>query len=48
MKKGLTSLSDDLEDTVKGINDFINSLNKALKDLKDVAVEPEVTTVSTS
>ena len=48
MKKGLTSLGDDLEETVKGINDFIKSLNKALKDLKDVSVEPELKTVSTS
>ena len=48
MKKGLTSLSDDLEETVKGINDFIKSLNKALKDLKDVSIEPELKTVSTS
>ena len=48
MKKGLTSLSDDLEDTVKGINDFKKSLNKALKDLKDVSLEQEVKTVSTS
>ena len=48
MKKGLTSLSDDLEETVKGINDFIKSLNKALKDLKDVSIEPELQTVSTS
>ena len=48
MKKGLTSLSDDLEDTVKGINDFVKSLNKALKDLKDVSIEPELKTVSTS
>jgi hypothetical protein len=48
MKKGLQSLSDDLEDTIKGINDFIKSLNKALKDLKDVEVVPEVKTVSTS
>ncbi|MBY9011662.1 MAG: hypothetical protein KGD70_04760 [Candidatus Lokiarchaeota archaeon] len=48
MKKGLTSLSDDLEETVKGINDFKKSLNKALKDLKDVSLEPELTTVSTS
>ncbi len=48
MKKGLTSLSDDLEDTVKGINDFIKSLNKALKDLKDVSLEPGLKTVSTS
>ncbi|MFW9945578.1 MAG: hypothetical protein ACFFDX_02000 [Candidatus Odinarchaeota archaeon] len=48
MKKGLTSLSDDLGETVKGINDFIKSLNKALKDLKEVKVEAEVQTVSTS
>jgi hypothetical protein len=48
MKKGLQSLSDDLEDTIKGINDFIKSLNKALKDLKDVEVVPDVKTVSTS
>ncbi len=48
MKKGLTSLSDDLEETVKGINDFIKSLNKALKDLKDVSIEPGLKTVSTS
>jgi hypothetical protein len=48
MKKGLTSLSDDLEETVKGINDFIKSLNKAMKDLKDVTVEEEVLTESTS
>ena len=48
MKKGLTSLGDDLEETVKGINDFKKSLNKALKDLKDVSVEPGLKTVSTS
>jgi hypothetical protein len=48
MKKGLTSLSDDLGETVKGINDFIKSLNKAMKDLKDVKIEAEVQTVSTS
>jgi hypothetical protein len=48
MKKGLTSLSDDLEETVKGINDFIKSLSKALKDLKDVSIEEEIQTVSTS
>ena len=48
MKKGLTSLSDDLEETVKGINDFIKSLSKALKDLKDVSLTPELKTVSTS
>ncbi|MFX0026347.1 MAG: hypothetical protein ACFE8M_08015 [Candidatus Hermodarchaeota archaeon] len=48
MKKGLTSLSDDLGETVKGIEDFIKSLNKALKDLKEVKVEAEIQTVSTS
>ena len=48
MKKGLTSLSDDLEETVKGINDFVKSLNKALKDLKNVSIEPALKTVSTS
>ncbi len=48
MKKGLTSLSDDLEDTVKGINDFKKSLTKALKDLKDVSLVEGVKTVSTS
>lgn len=48
MKKGLTSLSDDLGETVKGINDFIKSLNKAMKDLKEVKVEAAVQTVSTS
>jgi hypothetical protein len=48
MKKGLTYLSDDLEETVKGINDFKKSLNKALKDLKDVSSEPELKTVSSS
>jgi len=48
MKKGLTSLNDDLEDTVKGIHDFIKSLSKALKDLKDVSIEPGLKTVSTS
>ncbi len=48
MKKGLTSLSDDLGETVKGINDFIKSLNKAMKDLKEVKVEAEIQTVSTS
>lgn len=48
MKKGLQSLSDDLDDTVKGINDFIKSLNKALKDLKEVSLKPEVHTVSSS
>ena len=48
MKKGLTSLNDDLEETVKGIKDFVKSLNKALKDLKDVSIEPGLKTVSTS
>ncbi|UCC20321.1 MAG: hypothetical protein JSV62_03265 [Promethearchaeota archaeon] len=48
MKKGLTSLSDDLEETVKGINDFIKSLAKAQKDLKEVTITEEVQTVSTS
>ncbi|MFW9969614.1 MAG: hypothetical protein ACFFDF_05385 [Candidatus Odinarchaeota archaeon] len=48
MKKGLTSLADDLEETVKGINDFIKSLAKAQKDLKEVSVVEEVQTVSTS
>ncbi|MFX0039596.1 MAG: hypothetical protein ACFFCY_15945 [Promethearchaeota archaeon] len=48
MKKGLASLADDLEDTVKGINDFIKSLAKAQKDLKEVSVAEEVQTVSTS
>ncbi len=48
MKKGLQSLSDDLDDTVKGINDFIKSLNKALKDLKDVSLKPGVQTISSS
>jgi len=48
MKKGLTSLADDLDDTVKGINDFIKSLGKAQKDLKEITVGEEVQTVSTS
>jgi hypothetical protein len=48
MKKGLTSLADDLEETVKGINDFIKSLGKAQKDLKEVTVEEAIQTVSTS
>lgn len=48
MKKGLNSLADDLEETVKGINDFIKSLAKAQKDLKEVSVGEEVLTVSTS
>ena len=48
MKKGLTSLADDLGETVKGINDFIKSLAKAQKDLKEISIVEEVTTVSTS
>jgi hypothetical protein len=48
MKKGLTSLADDLGETVKGINDFIKSLSKAQKDLKEITVGGEVKTVSTS
>ncbi len=48
MKKGLTSLADDLGETVKGINDFIKSLSKAQKDLKEISIVEEVTTVSTS
>ena len=48
MKKGLTSLADDLEETVKGVNDFIKSLAKAQKDLKEVSVVEEIQTVSTS
>ncbi len=47
LKKGLASLADDLEDTVKGINDFVKSLAKAQKDLKGVTSE-EVKTVSSS
>jgi len=48
MKKGLTSLGDDLSETVKGINDFIKSLAKAQKDLKEVSIVEEIQTVSTS
>ena len=48
LKKGLSSLSDDLEGTVKGINEFLESLQKAQKDLKTVKEAPEVQTVSTS
>ena len=45
----MTSLADDLEDTVKGIQDFIKSLAKAQKDLKGVDVSAEeVKTVSSS
>ncbi|MGM0470467.1 MAG: hypothetical protein ACQERB_16925, partial [Promethearchaeati archaeon] len=47
MKKGLTSLADELEETVKNINSFIDSLQKAEKDLKGISIE-KVTTVSTS
>ena len=48
LKKGLSSLSDDLESTVKGIKEFLDSLQKAQKDLKSVKEAPEVQTVSTS
>ena len=48
MKKGLTSLADDLGETVKGVNDFIKSLAKAQKDLKEITVGEEVQTVSSS
>jgi len=48
LKKGLSSLADDLEDTVKGLQDFIKSLAKAQKDLKGVEATEEVKTVSTS
>jgi hypothetical protein len=48
MKKGLTSLADELGETVKGINDFIKSLAKAQKDLKEITVGGDVQTVSTS
>ena len=48
MKKGLTSLADDLDETVKGINDFIKSLAKAQKDLKEITVGEVIQTVSTS
>jgi len=48
MKKGLTSLADDLGETVKGLNDFIKSLSKAQKDLKEISVGEEIQTVSSS
>jgi hypothetical protein len=48
LKKGLISLSDELGDTVKNINDFVDSLKKAEKDLKGVSVKETVQTVSTS
>ena len=48
LKKGLISLSEELEETAKGINDFITSLSKAQKDLKEVPDEGEFQTVSTS
>ena len=48
LKKGLSGLADELESTVKGINEFLDSLQKAQKDLKGVTAEAEVQTVSTS
>ncbi len=48
LRKGLTSLADELENTVKEINDFVKSLQKAQKDLKGVSLVEEVQTVSTS
>ena len=39
LKKGLSGLADELESTVKGINEFLDSLQKAQKDLKDVTVD---------
>ncbi len=48
LKKGLVGLTDDLEETVKNIKAFIESLNKAEKDLKEVTIKEEVQTVSTS
>jgi len=48
LKKGLVGLTDELEDTVKNIRGFIESLNKAEKDLKEVEITEEVKTVSTS
>ena len=48
LKKGLTSLADECDTFVKGINDFITSLTKAQRDLKEVPLEGEVQTVSTS
>jgi len=48
LKKGLISLSDELGDTVKNINDFVDSLKKAEKDLKGISISETVKTVSTS
>ena len=49
VKKGLDSLADELDSTIKGINDFKKSLTKAMKDLKGVELAPgAVQTVSTS
>ncbi len=48
LKKGLEGLADELEGTVKGINDFIDSLKKAQKDLKEIPAELELKTESTS
>ena len=48
LKKGLTSLADECDTFVKGINDFITSLTKAQRDLKEVPLEAELQTVSTS
>lgn len=49
LKKGLTTLADDLEGTIKNINDFVKSLAKAQKDLKGVEVgDDEIKTESTS
>ncbi|MFW9898985.1 MAG: hypothetical protein ACFFDO_06965 [Candidatus Thorarchaeota archaeon] len=48
LKKGLSGLADELEGTVEGINEFIKSLSKAQKDLKEIPIESEVQTVSTS
>ncbi|MHA1659987.1 MAG: hypothetical protein ACTSUT_12810 [Promethearchaeota archaeon] len=48
LRKGLTSLADELEDTVKTIDSFVKSLQKAQKDLKGVSSVEEVQTVSTS
>lgn len=51
LTKGLTGLADELESTIKNINEFKDSLQKAQKDLKTVEPEEEaeaVTTVSTS
>lgn len=48
LKKGLESLADELEGTVKGINDFLESLNKAAKDLTEMPLEEEVTESTSS